>query len=509
MKWANESSLGLDISDSHITVVSVIQSNICPVIQKMDQIPIPTGLVQDGFVTNPNELAKVLRQLLKRNGIQSQQATVNIDPVPTLIQVFNLPESSGINVSQYVLNELRHTFVSSVDDICFDYHAIQMTQTDGPKRVYVVAVEKSKVLPLVTALHKVGIHPAAIEPRSLAIMRTIYSSKVINQYGQLIYVGNINSKGILSCVFHNTDLCYVRMVNKPDGGFNPGTDAKWCSDQINTVLQYYVTENRTLSSTPWVCYLQTSIPELLAPEGVRVFRESVKGTLTNFSAIELLGRLPTPIADPNYDSGISAYGLGMKKKLLRSPFRDINLLPRSVLRRQRLRNQSRIALYVLLFLFAIVNMMLIGWDGISQNKQQRMEVHHPGAYREQLAACIQQHKQYMSQYNMLYERWLLLRQVYANATKIDWGEILHHIAKSTPQRIRLNSIEIEGDDLCIISGETSSQDDINVFCLEIKKYQYIHSTDVAAVSRSSGSMMSFTIKVHSTNNVEGDRYGKE
>ena len=201
-------SLGVDISGDCISYAVVTQEKNSVKIIASGKTQTPAGAVKDGNITDPAGLAKVLKDLIGSKKYRTCKSTVSLTVSPSLAQIIDMPEEIPSNVANFVHSEIKHSAFLAGKDIQMDYCGLGLSAA-MPARVFVSAIEKSKMKPLLKTLKLAGIRPETIELPIAAWMRSVYAKHIKPRFKGNVMLVLVRDNVLNLCVFRNTTFDFI------------------------------------------------------------------------------------------------------------------------------------------------------------------------------------------------------------------------------------------------------------------------------------------------------------
>lgn len=171
------------ISDSYVQVIKLSGKNSSPQFTASGQTPLKPGIVQNGEVLKPQELAQAIQNLLAKTTpkpIKSKSCQLVFPNNQTFEQIFHIP----ISISGAPLNKQIEDLVRSTVPI--PYHELKvLTHQWTLDKVRVVAVTAARIEVVAqyyeVLKHFAKLQPLTFEPESLSIQRNLYTDFDIDQ----------------------------------------------------------------------------------------------------------------------------------------------------------------------------------------------------------------------------------------------------------------------------------------------------------------------------------------
>jgi Tfp pilus assembly PilM family ATPase len=210
---------GLDISDGGVLFVSVD-----PETKKLKQfsIRLPEGIIVNGKIQNPSELAKALKQLHQQITIdRTRKIPVVISMSDTNIysQQFELPPLQSTNLDEAVRLNLQ---VLSPIDFSKAYSDWQKVENPKTRGVEILAsfVEKDVVDKIIAPVTEENFVPVAIEQKAASLTRIILQSVSGNDSKIPYFLMYVSSDGLGFSIIRQGHLYFNRFT--PWSGLTKG-----------------------------------------------------------------------------------------------------------------------------------------------------------------------------------------------------------------------------------------------------------------------------------------------
>ena len=165
---------GLDISDSCIRLAVLERRRQRLWLPIRAEIPVPSGLIDDGEILNPNQVSGLLKNLVKAAALKNRRAIVALPERHTFIKLISVPPTNSSSLRDQVLLEAGQHVPYQQDEMYFDWHSLNRTNSLGQTQVIIGAAPKTLVDTYLSVLHNSGIEPVSLEIESLAIVRATF-----------------------------------------------------------------------------------------------------------------------------------------------------------------------------------------------------------------------------------------------------------------------------------------------------------------------------------------------
>lgn len=190
-------AFGLDISDAWIRLALLERRRQHLQLPIRGEIPVPSGLIVDGEIQNPQQVSKLLRDLVKAAGIKNRQAFVSLPERHTFIKLITLPPDHASSIEKAIRDEAVHHLPYAWDEVYFDWSILPKGPDQHAVNVLIGAAPKSLVDTYLTVLESSDIEPVGLEIESLAIARASFRPQSTQGATILLDLGRTRSTLIL------------------------------------------------------------------------------------------------------------------------------------------------------------------------------------------------------------------------------------------------------------------------------------------------------------------------
>jgi len=167
-------SLGLDISDYSIEIVSLEEPLYNPRLLAMGAALIEPGIFDNGKIVRSNALKKILKNLLKKpkfGRIKTNKVVFSIPESESFILSQNLKEEvREKDVEEYAQSQIKRNFPYPPEELDFDYWFSE-------QEIFIAAAPKEIVKSYLEVIRGVGLKPLAVEIESISLGRAIIKEK--------------------------------------------------------------------------------------------------------------------------------------------------------------------------------------------------------------------------------------------------------------------------------------------------------------------------------------------
>lgn len=238
---------GLAISDTHVHIALSHSGRSKKEELIVIEEALPSGVVVDGVVADPDALVTTLKHaLLKTRG--TSYYIVSIPPHRVFAKVFTFPLSVALDrLPEAVELALGFQLPFPIAEANVDWHQLPQTEVN---RVYVVATPKSVIASYERVLAQAGVRAVAIEPHTMSAARSHTGAPVLTLMPY--------ATSVVATIFEEGFASFARTL--PLSRF---VSTETQEREIGHIQDFYAIETGTRPVlSPWS---EVSLPQTLAP----------------------------------------------------------------------------------------------------------------------------------------------------------------------------------------------------------------------------------------------------
>lgn len=210
-----EEVLGLDISASSIKLVGLGGSAERPVLEYCATEVLPEGVIVNGNIEKPDELAVSVRLLVKRSGAKGKNVALALPSSAVITKkltiVADLPE---LEMEDQVEMEAKQYIPFPLEDVSLDFYEIgPSTDTPGSVEVLIAAARRERVEDLQDVMESAGLKPVVVDVSAYATrlaMGRVIELQTKSTPGMLSVLFRIGATQTTMQVLRGQDLVYER-----------------------------------------------------------------------------------------------------------------------------------------------------------------------------------------------------------------------------------------------------------------------------------------------------------
>lgn len=179
--FSKKMAFGLDLSDRSLKIVQFKKQKGEFSLSGFATQDIPSGLIQNGEIKKEKELASVLKSALaeaKKRGVTGNRVVCNLPEEKVFIRVIQLPRMKEEEIAQAIRWEVEAHIPMSINEVYMDWQVIEpMVASSKHIDVLIAAAPRDLVDSYSSFLKRGGLQPIALEPESVAVVRSLIKSK--------------------------------------------------------------------------------------------------------------------------------------------------------------------------------------------------------------------------------------------------------------------------------------------------------------------------------------------
>ncbi|MGH2896706.1 MAG: pilus assembly protein PilM [Solirubrobacteraceae bacterium] len=177
---------GLEIGATHAIAAQARLQGGQIVAERVAARSLPSGLMRDGLVTEPERLAAELKSLFAEHKL-SKRVRVGLATPRTVLRVIDLPPLDEKDIRTALMMQAQERIPMPLDRAVMDYQTVGLVDTpDGQRmRVIVVVTEREGVDQLLDTLHRAGLKPEGIDLSVFSVIRAL--SHLEQSEGPVLY----------------------------------------------------------------------------------------------------------------------------------------------------------------------------------------------------------------------------------------------------------------------------------------------------------------------------------
>lgn len=213
MKLQKPALVGIDISPESVRLAEFSWFKGSPKLEKADVENLSGGMVTENGIENPEEVAKVIKSLLKRSSIKTKNASCAIPDGIAIVKNLDFPSSmSKEEIASQIEFDGSQYIPYSIQAVNFDVQILgQNEQRKSYQRVLLVAAKKEEVEEYIATLEMAGLKASFLDVRRFSLYRNLFFS---SQHKQSVGIFDLRLTDSNFHVFsENGDPIYSKQHN--------------------------------------------------------------------------------------------------------------------------------------------------------------------------------------------------------------------------------------------------------------------------------------------------------
>jgi len=495
-KFTAKTVLGIDISNTRISVVQLAHIAGRIKLLKEADCPVPDGALANGDIANPELLGSAIKRLLSRNKIHTRKVAVSLVANDVLTQIIGLPDEMPDNMSKYVRGEIRHSVHLAGKELSYDFCGLGNHVLKSAKLLLVTATSTEKVDVLIKALRLAGIEPVAIEPTAIACLRAVYDKSVAMKYDSNVLLAVAGESMITIAVFTETMLDFIRCIDISSCSGDLDKYTGDCVREIAAVVQYYEIESSETDSGKW--------DMIVAFDGTSSESDDLKGRLEKMMNSEVhiccrqsvFSDTPVEQNDSIGEASVAAVGLAMKA-FANSGYSsniNINLVPSDaedvIATKKFALITANLAAVAILVIFLIAGFVRGKLSKIPQEAQAQKQ----NASTNDIRTLLSKEREMNEKIAAIEEKKSKISEILKGRYFGDWARLLEEIRKNIPTAMSLTDLSCSDGKNLTIKGRTPTRQSAYLFARLLGDTEEIKSASLEQTNKSNdGGVLDYSI----------------
>ncbi|MBT8373706.1 MAG: pilus assembly protein PilM [Deltaproteobacteria bacterium] len=299
MAFGKKASLvGLDIGSRTIKAAEIIETKKGQTLKKFGMTDIAPGLIEDGTINDPEDVAESIRQLFKSYNIRKHNDALSIGGYSVIVKKINVQTMAEEQLQQSIHFEAEQYIPFDISDVNLDFQILGPNENNpNQMNVFLVAAKKEMVNDYVNLANLAGLNPCIVDVEAFALqnifevnydtegenvalidigasktsLNILKGSSSVFMRDVSLGCGQINQKiiSLLKCSFEEADE--IKLGQQPDS-----ISAEDLKELISTIVSDWCTEIRRALDFFYSTYPDDQIKRIVLSGGggnISEFRE--------------------------------------------------------------------------------------------------------------------------------------------------------------------------------------------------------------------------------------------
>lgn len=166
--------VGLDIGSTNVRAAELSLSGT-PSVDRIAQVPLPPGAVDNGEVRNPEETSEAIRELWRRGGFKSKQVALGVGNQRVVVREVTVPALPEKELRQSLPFQVQELIPIPIEDAVMDFDVLEEVEQEDRKmlRLMVVAAQREMIDQHLAAVLAARLEPVSVDLAPFALVRSV------------------------------------------------------------------------------------------------------------------------------------------------------------------------------------------------------------------------------------------------------------------------------------------------------------------------------------------------
>ncbi|MBN2592812.1 MAG: pilus assembly protein PilM [Sedimentisphaerales bacterium] len=481
MKLGAKTVLGIDISDSRISMALLRRIKNSVKVLKAVSAPIPKGAIKDGCIEEPEVLAKAIKELKSHNKIRARKAAISLSTCSTIVHILDAPKGAPSNIGQFVQKELKSYIALSGKAIAFDFCGIKSGQRSG-NRLLAVGGDSKEIALLNVICGQAHLDVQVIEPSILGYIRALYAERIEGKFDNNVLMAVLHGGVLTLCVFRKQMLDFIRVKDISGENTKANELCQWLAGEINAIIQFYDIEVAD-SSGKWEVTIvadDVQLPEdaaaslsdnIASAVEVRTGQNACRDTIVDYNSCK---------GEPS----ALAIGLAMGLLGIRQTGLKVNLVPPESAEVKSAKKQLVFTCVVIAVVIPLLTIAAaMGISRLADKTKKSILDRKQAELTEDISSISKELTFLNQQIELLSERPAEISEILDSRLVLDWAKILNGVRVQTPESVRITELYSVGDNRIVLEGLALTYESARLFEKTLNDLDFINLASLNEVSR--------------------------
>lgn len=162
--------VGLDIGSRTIKAAEILDSPKGRTLKRFGMIDITPGLIEDGAINEPEEVAERVKELFKTYNIHEKNVAVSIGGYSVIVKKINVQTMAEDQLQETIHYEAEQYIPFDISDVNLDFQILGPNENNpNQMNVFLVAAKKEMVNDYINLVNLAGLNPCIIDVESFAL----------------------------------------------------------------------------------------------------------------------------------------------------------------------------------------------------------------------------------------------------------------------------------------------------------------------------------------------------
>jgi len=162
--------VGLDIGSRTIKAAEIIESNKGRTLKRFGMTDIKPGLIEDGAINEPEEVAEAVTELFKSFGVREKNVAISIGGYSVIVKKINVQTMAEDQLQETIHFEAEQYIPFDISDVNLDFQILGPNENNpNQMNVFLVAAKKEMVNDYINLVNLAGLNPCIIDVEAFAL----------------------------------------------------------------------------------------------------------------------------------------------------------------------------------------------------------------------------------------------------------------------------------------------------------------------------------------------------
>ena len=165
-----EHLIGLDIGSRTIKAAEIVETKKGRSLRRFGMTDIQPGLIEDGAINEPEEVAEAIRGLFKSYSLREKNVAISIGGYSVIVKKINVQTMAEDQLQETIHFEAEQYIPFDISDVNLDFQILGPNENNpNQMNVFLVAAKKEMVNDYINLVGMAGLNPCIIDVEAFAL----------------------------------------------------------------------------------------------------------------------------------------------------------------------------------------------------------------------------------------------------------------------------------------------------------------------------------------------------
>jgi len=165
-----ENLVGLDIGSRTIKAAEISETNNGRSLKRFGMADIKPGLIEDGAISEPEEVAESIRNLFKSYNIREKSVAISIGGYSVIVKKINVQTMAEEQLQETINFEAEQYIPFDINDVNLDFQILGPNESNpNQMNVFLVAAKKEMINDYINLVTLAGLNPCIIDVEAFTL----------------------------------------------------------------------------------------------------------------------------------------------------------------------------------------------------------------------------------------------------------------------------------------------------------------------------------------------------